>query len=83
VIRGAGGVLAVTSANWTGEAPATAAEDVAKAFGESMLVLDGGMRDSLAASTVVDITYDPPRVLREGPITAAELGLESPQRSGR
>src|SRR6185369_5990173 len=36
VIRGAGGVLAVTSANWTGEAAATTAQQVAAAFGESL-----------------------------------------------
>jgi tRNA threonylcarbamoyl adenosine modification protein (Sua5/YciO/YrdC/YwlC family) len=75
VIRGAGGVLAVTSANWTGEPPATTAEAVAAAFGPSLLVLDGGPRAAQTASTVVDITYDPPRVLREGPLTAELLGL--------
>ena len=76
VVREAGGVLAVTSANWTGEPPATTAEEVAAAFGESLLVLDGGPRRDQPASTVVDATDDPAVILREGPLTAAQLGLE-------
>ena len=79
VIRGCGGVLAVTSANRHGEPPATSAEAAAAAFGEQvardMLVLDGGERPGGVASTVVDLTVDPPRVLREGPVSAAELGI--------
>jgi L-threonylcarbamoyladenylate synthase len=77
VIRAAGGVLAVTSANWTGEPPATTAQEVATAFGPSLLVLDGGSRANQAASTVVDITGDEPRILRVGPLTAADLGIEA------
>ena len=79
VIRGCGGVLAVTSANRHGEPPATSAEAAAAAFGEQvageMLVLDGGPRPGGVASTVVDLTVEPPRVLREGPVSAEELGL--------
>ena len=75
VIRSAGGVLAVTSANRSGEPPATSAEEVAAIFGDALLVLNGGSRTALAASTVVDFTSNPPRVLREGPIRAAQLGL--------
>lgn len=76
VVREAGGVLAVTSANWTGEPPATTAEEVAAAFGESLLILDGGPRRDQPASTVVDATDDPAVILREGPLSAADLGLE-------
>lgn len=82
VIREAGGVLAVTSANWTGEPPAMTAEQVAAAFGDSIFVLDGGPRTAQPASTVVDLTCYPPRILREGPLTAAELGLAAPEPSG-
>lgn len=75
VLRRVGGVLAVTSANFTGEPPATTAQEVAAAFGPALLVLDGGPRASQAASTVVDVTDDEPRVLREGPLSAADLGI--------
>ena len=79
LIRECGGVLAVTSANRHGEPPATSAVEVAAAFGEQvaaeMLVLDGGLREGGAASTVVDLTVEPPVVLREGLVSAAELGL--------
>lgn len=73
VIRESGGALAVTSANLTSEAPATTAAEVVQAFGEELLVLDGGLRNGSGASTVVDLTGETPRVLREGPISEAQL----------
>jgi len=74
LIRQCGGVLAVTSANKHGEPPATSVEEIVAVFGEDLVVLDGGVRGG-TASTVVDLTADPPRVLREGPLTAVRLGL--------
>jgi len=74
VIRRCGGVLAVTSANRHGESPASSAEATAAIFGEELLILDGGPRGEVA-STVIDLTVEPPRVLREGPVTAAQLGF--------
>jgi L-threonylcarbamoyladenylate synthase len=76
VIRACGGVLAVTSANRHGAAPATSAEEVVAVFGDDLLVLDGGPREGGVASTVVDLTTSPPTIVREGPITAAMLGIE-------
>jgi L-threonylcarbamoyladenylate synthase len=76
VIRACGGLLAVTSANRHGQSPATSAEEVAITFGDDLLVMDGGPRFGGVASTVVDLTADPPKVLREGPISAETLGLE-------
>jgi L-threonylcarbamoyladenylate synthase len=76
VLRCCGGLLAVTSANLHGEPAASSAAEVAAAFGDDLPVLDGGPRGD-AASTVIDLTEDPPRVLREGPLTAAQLGLAS------
>jgi tRNA A37 threonylcarbamoyladenosine synthetase subunit TsaC/SUA5/YrdC len=40
-----------------------------------LMILDGGARQDGVASTVVDFTVDPPRILREGQITAADLGI--------
>ena len=76
VIRALGGVLAVSSANHHGEAPALTAAEVAAMFGDDLLVLDGGERTGGVPSTVVDLTGDRPLVLREGPVTAAMLGIE-------
>lgn len=77
VIRSCGGILAVTSANHHGTPPCTTAEEVIAEFGEAMMVLDGGGRTGGLASTVVDVTGERPRVLREGPVTAADLGIEA------
>ena len=78
VIGAAGGVIAATSANLSGEDPATTADDVARRFGDGLLVLDGGERGGLSPSTVVDLTRDPPVLLRAGPISAGELGIDGP-----
>ena len=76
VIRACGGVLAVTSANRHGEPAATSAEEVRAAFGDALVILDGGPRNSTAPSTVVDLLGARPKVLRAGPISAADLGAE-------
>lgn len=73
VIRACGGVLAVTSANRHGEADATSADEVAALFGELLPVLDGGDRQGGIPSTVVDLTVEPPRILREGGVDVSGL----------
>jgi L-threonylcarbamoyladenylate synthase len=67
------GPVAATSANRHGEpTPATAAE-VSAALGPGVaLVIDGGPLVD-RASTVVDATQRPWRVLREGPIAAVDI----------
>jgi tRNA threonylcarbamoyl adenosine modification protein (Sua5/YciO/YrdC/YwlC family) len=74
VIRASGGLLAATSAGRAGEPPCASAEGVAAEFGDALLVLDGGPRDASEA-TVLDITGVTPRLIREGAIPAAALGL--------
>ncbi len=76
VIRACGGVLAVTSANRHGEPAATTAAEVAAAFGDDLVILDDGTRNSSAPSTVVDLTGPRARILRAGPISAADLDAE-------
>ncbi len=67
------GALATTSANRTGEpTPAEAGAAAAALTGPVAVVLDGGPCSG-AASTVVDLTGDDLRVLREGAITEAQL----------
>ena len=68
------GPLAVTSANRSGDAPMTTAAQALELFGESVVVLDGGVCDG-PASTIVDLTGEG-SVLREGAVSGAEvLGL--------
>lgn len=75
------GPLATTSANRHGEAPPTTATDAAASLaGPVGLVVDGGPAGTVA-STVVDASGPvgtPWRVLREGAVTEAELGLSNP-----
>jgi L-threonylcarbamoyladenylate synthase len=67
------GPLASTSANRHGRPPATtAAEVVAELGGEVDAVLDGGPAAGLA-STIIDCSVIPARVLRRGPLGEAEL----------
>jgi L-threonylcarbamoyladenylate synthase len=61
------GPLAVTSANRSGEPPATSAAEVEEIFGSSLLVLDGGVCNA-PPSSVVSLVHSEPLVLREGPI---------------
>ena len=64
-----GGPVTAPSANRSGEAPATRAEDVLRVFdGQVDLVLDGGSTAGGLPSTVLDVTVEPPRVLREGAV---------------
>lgn len=66
------GPLAVTSANRHGEPACHTADDVRRSFGESVLVLDGGICDAMP-STVVSLTGDRPRLLREGAVPFGEI----------
>jgi L-threonylcarbamoyladenylate synthase len=68
------GPMAVSSANRTGQPPATTAEQAKEQLGDSVSVyLESGPSGEPVASTIVDLTQQEPRVLREGAITRAEL----------
>lgn len=67
------GPIAATSANRSGTpTPRTAADATASLHGSVELVIDGGAGGTVA-STVVDLTEDRWRILREGPIGETEL----------
>ena len=76
LIRAAGPLLA-TSANLSGDPDTLAADDVLIAFAtqqdELAAVLDGGVVPGGVASTVLDLSVNPARVLREGPISRDQL----------
>lgn len=68
------GALVAPSANPSGRASPTTATDVARDFGDAAdLVLDGGRTALGVESTVVDLTVDPPALLRPGALARAEI----------
>ena len=76
LIRRTGPILA-TSANRSGEPDTLGADDVLIAFAtqqdELPAVVDGGAVPGGVASTVLDLSVTPARLLREGPITRDQL----------
>lgn len=74
LIRAVGGALPTTSANRSGGQPATTAAEALRIFdGQVAVVLDGGPARLGLASTIVDCTGISPRVLRQGPISEADV----------
>lgn len=70
----AAGPMAVTSANISGQpSPSTAEEVYTQLNGRIPLILDGGKTPGGVPSTLVDCTGDKPVILREGPISLADL----------
>ena len=68
------GGLVGTSANLTGRAPATTADEVLNQLGDRVdLILDGGKVPLGIASTVIDLTQRRIIVLREGPVGREEI----------
>lgn len=70
------GPLASSSANRSGGAECrTAAEVLTQLNGRIPLLVDGGVSPHGQASTVLDLTVTPPRILREGPLGETIRGL--------
>jgi tRNA threonylcarbamoyl adenosine modification protein (Sua5/YciO/YrdC/YwlC family) len=68
------GPMAVSSANRSGQAAARTAEEAQDQLAGSVQVyLDGGPASVGVASTIVDVTTETPRVLREGAVTVEAL----------
>jgi len=68
------GPMAVSSANVSGRPAALTAADARNQLGDLVEVyLESGPSARQAASTIVDLTSSQPRVLREGPVTAAAI----------
>lgn len=64
-----GGPITAPSANRSGEPPPSTAAAVLHVFdGQIDVVLDGGPTPGGLPSTVLDVTVDPPRVVREGAV---------------
>jgi L-threonylcarbamoyladenylate synthase len=68
------GPLAVSSANVSGQRPATTADEAVAQLGDSVAVyLDGGPCAGDVPSTIVDLTGSVPRMLRAGVISVERL----------
>jgi L-threonylcarbamoyladenylate synthase len=68
------GPMAVSSANRTGQPPATTAAQAKQQLGDDVAVyLDGGPSGDPVPSTIVDLTGESPLVLREGAVTADQI----------
>ncbi len=77
LIREVGGAVATSSANLSGQEPAHTGEAAMAALqGLVAAVLDDGPTPGSRPSTIVNCTSMQPVVLREGPLSAADLGLE-------
>jgi L-threonylcarbamoyladenylate synthase len=74
LIREAGGVLAVTSANVSGQPSSITAQEVEGQLGGRIdLILDGGPCRGGVPSTILDCSVSPPLLLRRGAITESDL----------
>jgi L-threonylcarbamoyladenylate synthase len=74
LVRACGGALTATSANVAGRPPACTAEEVEKYFpGGIDLIINGGAATAVEPSTVVDVSGEKPKLIREGVIKKAEL----------
>ena len=69
------GPLAVSSANISGRSPAGKVAEARDQLGSMVGVyLDGGPATHALPSTIVDLTADQPRILREGAVSAESIG---------
>jgi len=66
--------ITATSANRSGMPSAVTADDVRRQLDDSVdALVDGGLLPSAVGSTLLDVTLDPPVLLREGPLTFETL----------
>ncbi len=73
------GPMAVSSANVSGSPPATNADEARAQLGEDVAVyLDAGPSGEPVASSIVDCTVHPPRLLRAGAVPTDALRAEVP-----
>ncbi|MCW3058422.1 MAG: ywlC [Capsulimonas sp.] len=74
LLRAAGVPIAAPSANRSESISPTRAEHVARSLGPELeMILDGGPCDVGLESTVLDLTCDPPAILRPGMVSAEEI----------
>lgn len=74
VIEEFGSPIAASSANISGMPDPKDAEDVIKNLGDKVdLIIDGGQTNDNTPSTVIDISVDPPVILRHGKLSETDI----------
>ena len=74
LLKAFGGGIAAPSANKFGRLSPTTAEHVREELGSAVeMVLDGGTCDVGIESTIVDLTREPPAILRPGRVSAQQI----------
>lgn len=73
IIHALGGPITSTSANRSGEPVVRSADEAASVLPDIDLVLDGGPIAPTEPSTLVDLTRDPPALLRPGAVPFGEV----------
>jgi len=74
ISRNLGAPIIATSANRSGEPVFNSAEQIAEIFGEQLaLILDSGPPLQAKPSTIIDVTTQPPSLVRAGAVPVAEI----------
>jgi L-threonylcarbamoyladenylate synthase len=74
LVKQVGGPITGTSANISGHPGCHRVPDLDPQITTQVdMTLDGGMLERGVGSTVIDITVDPPRILREGQVSTEEI----------
>ena len=77
LVKACGGALTATSANPAHAAPAATAQQVQDYFGDAIdLIVDDGEAQTDRPSTVVDVSEDVPKLIREGVIPWTSIRAE-------
>lgn len=82
--KAVGGPLTATSANITGDSGCSTVSDIDLRISNNVdLILDAGPLKGGTGSTVVDVTIDPPKILRDGAISAKDIFIALENRQAR
>ncbi len=77
ILQAFGGPAAITSANLSGEPPATSPQEIGEALASRIdTIVDGGKTPGPIPSTVYDISVSPPMIRRHGVISEETLAKE-------
>jgi L-threonylcarbamoyladenylate synthase len=69
-----GAPIIATSANRSGEPVAASAQEIGEIFGKGLaLILDSGPPLNRQPSTILDVTAQPPRLIRAGAVSTTEI----------
>jgi L-threonylcarbamoyladenylate synthase len=73
IVGAMGGPITSTSANRSGEPVSTSADAAARSIGDIDVLIDAGEIGERPPSSLLDLTVSPPRLVREGAVSAARV----------